>query len=50
MRNEFVLKVNQYYNATEPGMVFLTPTGSTCMTGCITGLGGEDMTYTCVGV
>lgn len=25
-------------------------TGSTCTTSCITGLGGEDITYTCVGV
>jgi hypothetical protein len=48
--NEFFLRLNDAEDATIPEIENQIMTGTTCTTSCITGLGGEDIVYTCVGV
>lgn len=38
------------HNQTVPNLDSLTYTDEKCIASCITGMGGEDVEYTCVGV
>ena len=51
--NEFQIQLDEAGTGTIPAIDERTSfiqTGTTCTTSCVTGLGGEDIVFTCVGV